>query len=261
MTHPALALVTALALAGCQSAQALQQAELLRYGGMHETIGLKQHHGRVALSEVLDRPSFFGVGALEGLEGEITILDSAAVVTSVGPDGGLEPRTPAGLQATLLVGRSISEWTTTTLEAAVSPDRLDAAIAAAGGVGLDPAAPFMFVVEGALTDVRLHVINGACPVHARMKKLTLGEDERPFELEAAALTGTVVGVYAARSAGELTHPATGVHAHLIWADEATGQRVTGHLERFGLAPGAVVRLPTGARPQNAGGSYHQTPAP
>jgi hypothetical protein len=172
-----------------------------------------------------------------------------AVVTGRAPDGRLHSLPPADLQATLLAGRTVPEWTRLVLHEEVPEDRLDATIGvAAEDAGLDPAAPFVFVVEGVVTGVRLHVINGACPVHARMKNLTLGQDERPFELEATTLEGTVVGVYAQGSVGELTHPATSIHAHLIWEDARTGQRDTGHLERFGLAPGAVLRLPAAAQP-------------
>ncbi len=251
-THLALVAKVALvalvmtAVTGCQGTPQAPPSELLRYGGMHETIGRQQHQGRVALAEVLDRPHVYGVGAVEGLRGEITIVDSAAVVAGVARDGSVEPRSPAGVQATLLVGGSVPEWTDVAVAAAVAPDDLDAWVASTAEVaGLDPGAPFLFVVEGTVTDVRLHVINGACPLHARMRKLTLAADERPFELEAGALAGIVAGVYAAGSVGELTHPATSVHAHLVWQDEGAGSRVTGHLERFGLAAGAVLRLPAG----------------
>ena len=239
-----LGVLTISALSSCQTTQRAPSTEFARYGGMHEAIGQGKHHGRVSLAEVVDRPRFYGIGAIERLQGEITILDSEAVVTGVARDGRPVPRSPADLQATLLAGQSVPVWTSVTLEEAVGHDGLDATIAAATELaGLDPAAPIVFVVEGALTDVRLHVINGACPVHARMKDLTLSEAERPFELEAETLAGTVVGVYASGSVGELTHPATSTHAHLIYEDDRTGQRVTGHLERIGLSPGAILKLP------------------
>jgi hypothetical protein len=210
---------------------------------MHESIGRKQDHGRVALADLVDRPHFYGVGAVEELRGEITILDSVAVVTGETPEGRLESPS-ADIHATLLVGSSVPEWTTHILDEPVSEERVEAAISVtAKNAGLDPAVPFVFILEGELTNVRLHVINGACPVHARMKKITLDDDERPFELEATSLEGTVVGVYAEDSVGRLTHPATSIHAHLIWKDAQTGEPVTGHLERFGLASGAVLELP------------------
>jgi hypothetical protein len=239
-----LGVLAIIALMGCPTAHHPSSTEFVRYGGMHEAIGQQQHHGRVALVEVLDQPHFYGVGAVEGLQGEITILDSEAVVTGAAPDGRLDSLPSAVLQATMLAGRSVPEWTSVTLDEAVPNDRLDERIAAAAeAAGLNPDGPFVFMVDGALTDVRVHVINGACPVHARMKNLTLSEKVRPFELEAKSLAGMTVGVYAKGSVGQLTHPATNTHAHLIWEDDLTGRRVTGHLERFGLAPGADLKLP------------------
>ncbi len=240
----ALSVLSTLGLVGCQIQRPRVSTELVRYGGMHETIGQKQHQGRVGLAEIVSRPHFYGVGALEGLRGEITIQDSAAIVTGLAPDGRLQPLTPADLQATLLVGQSIGEWTNVTLTEAVSHVEFDEIIATtAARIGINTAVPFMFVVDGEFTDVRLHVINGACPVHARMKNLTLDKDERPYELEAERLTGTLVGVYASDAVGKLTHPATSTHVHLVYEDRETGQIVTGHLERGGLAAGAAVRLP------------------
>jgi hypothetical protein len=55
-------------------------------------------------------------------------------------------------------------------------------------------------------------------------------------------------VYAEGSVGQLTLPATSTHGHLVYKDPASGRKVTGHLERFGLAPGAVLKLPATAQP-------------
>lgn len=242
--HWTYCMLAAALLIGCQAERAPISTDLVRYGGMHETIGQGDHHGRIALAEIVDRPHFYGVGAVEGLRGEITIQDSVAIVTGVTPDTRPQPLAAGELQATLLVGQSMDEWTSLTLTHAVSHDRFDETIAtAAAESGLSNAAPFMFVVDGEFTDIRLHVINGACPVHARMKNLALDESERPYELEASSLTGTLIGVYAPDSVGKLTHPATSIHAHLIYAEDETNQRITGHLERVGLAPGAVLTLP------------------
>lgn len=60
------------------------------------------------------------------------------------------------------------------------------------------------------------------------------------------MSGTLVGVYAADSVGRLAHPATKTHTHLIYTDPATGERVTGQVERVGLAKGAALKLPAKA---------------
>jgi alpha-acetolactate decarboxylase len=49
---------------------------------MHKTI-IEQQQGRITLEFLLERRHFFGVGAFERREGEISIFDSKAVVTSL----------------------------------------------------------------------------------------------------------------------------------------------------------------------------------
>ncbi|NJN63986.1 MAG: acetolactate decarboxylase [Acidobacteria bacterium] len=248
MTHSlivrSLILVGTLLLSSCSAPQETPPPELVRFGGMHEAIGLGQHGGRVLLSDLTSRPHFYGVGALQGLHGEITIDGSRAVVTSYSASGSLEALSPENRQATMLVGQSIENWSTQTIAEPIGADALDATMKRlVEKSGFPAVGPLVFVIEGEFRDVRLHVINGACPVHARMQKLEIPEEARPFELETPTITGKLVGIYAQDAVGKLTHPATSVHAHLIFEDEATGLEVTGHLERFGVAAGAVVHLP------------------
>jgi len=252
----AICLVPVLALFGCATEQSQSSRQLLQYGGMHETIGQQQHHARVDLDELDRLPHFYGVGAVEGLQGEITIADSKPIVTAVTPDGRLRDDPPSNVKAAMLIGQSAPEWTHVELTRDIPHDRFDDAIAeAASSHAVDIAQPFMFVIEGEFKDVRLHVINGACPLHARMHKIELRPEDRPFELEAETLDGTLVGVYAADSVGALTHPATSVHVHLIYTDPNTGKQVTGHVERIGVVSGAILKLPAGTGTDAARSSH------
>lgn len=240
----ALPAITVTVLLGCGGEVPETVNDLLVVGGMHEAIGQKQHQGRISLNDILAKPHFYGVGALEGLQGEITIADSAAMVTTVGQDGQCQSLPPAGAQATMLVGQSVEAWESTVIPETVAHDRFDNVIrSAASRARLDGSKPFVFLVEGEFVNVRLHVIHGACPIHARMKKIALDPAQQPFELDAERVKGTLVGVYAEDAVGRLTHPATSVHAHLVYTDSKTGERVTGHLEQVGLAAGATLRLP------------------
>lgn len=248
-THTANALVGKLVLSLAVllgPAAVANAAELVQHGTMHEAIGQQQSEGRVALAELLERPHFFGVGALEGLQGEITIDDGQLVLTTVGADGKLQAGsdTPTDEKATLLVGAYVDAWSELSLHndvPAANFDALISTIAANAVPGLEQ--PYMFTIEGDFKNVRLHVINGACPLHARMKKEELPEESRPFESELETISGRVVGVFAKDAVGRLTHPATSNHSHIIFDDPATGKTVTGHVEAMDVAGGATLRLP------------------
>ena len=219
--------------------------KIVQYGKMHEVVGQQQHQGRVALSDLIKRPGFLAVAAIEGLQGEATIFNGQVTVTTVGADGKPEPaENPASKKAALLVGAYVASWNDHTWDRDASADALDSRIeSVAAAAGLNIEQPFLFVIEGEFADVRLHVINGACPIRARMKKTTIPEDKQPFEGEMSKVTGRIVGVFAKDAVGDMTHPATSMHMHLLYRDPATGKMLTGHLEQVAVSRGATLRLP------------------
>jgi len=232
-----------------QSAElaALWDGKLVQYGSMHETIGQQQHEGRVSLREVAQRPRFYGVGALEGLQGEVTFLGGVPTATGVDSDSGLLPIDAAAedLAATLLVGAYVPHWTEYTVEESVGPEGFDKYIAKmAEQAGIDTTKPFVFAIDGIFMDIRLHVINGACPLHARLNKAEIPDEKTPYELEQAEIFGAIVGVYASDAVGKLTHPDTATHNHLLFFDADSGAPVTGHLEKVGISAASVLYLPT-----------------
>lgn len=239
--------VVSIAIVGVLNARAAEpwDGTIVQHGKMHEAIGKQQHQGRVQLSELVKRPHFFAVAALEGLAGEVTIHNGTLTVTSIDSDGQLKPVTNAShRKATMLVGAYIPSWTRQKVAKKISPKDFDQFIAdTASAAGIDTTNAFVFTVEGEFSDVSLHVINGACPIHARMKEIDLPKDKRPFAREYKKIQGTLVGVFAKDSVGNLTHPATWTHAHILFKDRETDKQVTGHIERIGLLEGSVVMLP------------------
>ena len=167
-------------LGGCQGGERSDgEQDLIQFGSMHETIGQQRHEARVELAEVIERPHFYGVGALEGLNGEISILDSRPIVTMGSGAAALRSIDPANARATLLIGQSVPAWTEQAVGKNVDSVDIDAAIReSALASGLDLSSPFAFVIEGDFKDVRLHVINGACPVHARIQKKEIPEEPK-----------------------------------------------------------------------------------
>jgi len=219
---------------------------LVQYGTMHEAIGQGQDQGRVKLARLVERPHFYGVAALEALRGEVTIHDGAIVVTGVGENGAMQPATDIGgeAQATLLIGAYVPRWTELELTEATDRDGFDETLAnAAAAAGVDSSKPFVFIIEGEFVGLSMHVINGACPLRARMHNTELPSEQKPFEAEISTLEGTLIGIYAPDAVGELTHPDTSTHTHVMFVDEISGETVTGHVERVGLAEGAMLRLP------------------
>jgi len=246
-------MITSTVCHGQQSPNAQQDVEgkiglqeLIQYGKMHEVIGLKKHEGRVLLGELTAKPHFYGVGALAGLQGEISIIDSRATVTEVTDAAQAKPanKDSAKRQATMLIGAYVDAWTETVCDRDLTDSELDewiqSEIARQGG---DIKQPLMFLLRGMFSDVHLHVINGACPVHARIRQLAIPESERPFDATLANVSGELVGVFALDAAGKLTHPATSTHKHLVYRDSQSDEPLNGHVESISVKRGAKLMLP------------------
>ncbi len=217
---------------------------LIQYGKMHEVIGMQKHEARVGLAELLAKPHFYAVGALAGLKGEISVIDSQATVTEVTPQAQAKSanQDAAKRQATMLIGAYVDEWLEMECEKDLTDTELDdwikSEIEKHGG---DVQRPVMFRLKGTFSDVHLHVINGACPVHARVRQIEIPETKRPYDATMANVTGEVVGVFALDAAGKLTHPATSTHKHLVYRTDA--DVLNGHVESMSVKRGTKLFLP------------------
>lgn len=235
----------ALIVASCQStetaAPALSpwQGEIQRWGTLRETLRDGHVEARVAIADVA-REGVWGIGALDGLRGEVTIADGEVWITEGNVDAPVttHARTTEA-SATVLFAAEVSDWVELTVDEPVDPSVLDAFLASqARAAGLDPAKPFPFVVEGELTHLQVHVIAGECPIRARM----MGEamTSPAYEVHAPSISGRLVGIYAAGSSGILCHMGSSSHVHVIVEGE---QALTGHAETVGLAAGSKLRIP------------------
>jgi hypothetical protein len=97
----------------------------------------------------------------------------------------------------------------------------------------------MVTLKWTFSDVHLHIINGACLVHAGIRQMEIPESKRPFDTTLASVTGEVVGVFALDAAGRLTHPATNNHKLLVYRPDT----LNGHVESLSVKRGSKLLLP------------------
>lgn len=239
MRHTLWTLLLGLLLVSCAAdPPAATWGEFERWGTLREALREGKVEARVEVSDVA-APGVWGVGALEGLRGEITVADGEVWVT----EGGAAPETRRGADlaapATVLFTGRVAGWWEVAVEHDVAAADLDAFVAArARTVGLDPDDTFPFVVEGSLRDLRLHVIAGACPVRAR----ALGQEPDPpaYEARFQVTPGRLVGIYAPQGAGVVCHHGSRSHVHALLEQPGAW---TGHVESVGLKAGSRLLLP------------------
>lgn len=232
-------LILAMAVwAGCSNAP--QTLEYEQWGSTREALREGRTEGRVALDAIAIDEYTYAVGAMAGLEGEVTI-DGGKVLVSKRAGETLETSHDLhGREATMLFLGRVGNWHETRLEEPVAAEDLDAflgaLVAKAGHDATTARVPF--VVSGGLTGLHFHVIDGECPIRARM--LSKPMERPPFEHRSDRIEGRLVGVYGYQAAGALTHAGSDTHIHAVIPMK--GQPATGHVESVGLAAGAMVRI-------------------
>lgn len=227
-------------LSGCSG----KQGEVRQYGRMHDVLGggPAAANAQVSVKEILSRPNAIGVGALEGLQGEITIYDGHAWVAR--PAAGKlvvdGPMAASSEQAALMTAAHVDKWCEATIDEDTGGSALETLIARrAEEKGIAISQPFPFVIEGEVTDMQMHVINGACPM--KPGAIAMPEQQPWRHVVAGPTRVTIVGFYARDSVGKLTHPGTSIHAHALVMDGE--QTLTGHVERIAVTSGARLRVP------------------
>lgn len=211
--------------------------------------------GQVALGALPKASGRWGVGALEGLRGELIQIDGQLLV-SRGDDAEGRVQPPRdGERAVLFVGAQVRDWVEVPL-----PGALDAAglerfvVEQAQARGIDVEQPFPFLVDGRFPTLVWHVVTGTAPAPGGPARHGPGHGGhgahggghantlsglRVFEQPGAE--GRLVGFYSGRALeGVVSHPGERTHLHFIDA----ARRVSGHVDAHSVAAGGVLRLPS-----------------
>ncbi len=224
--------VLALVLSSCRSIG--WEGEIKRWGTVVEVMRDGRTEGRVRLVDAAQGPETIGVGALEGLAGEISIVDGATWTSRVGPNGRVTTLHGSAQdeRATFLVTADVGDWVEIPIE--VDMD-LDQFVQLTGWRGGDwNSVPF--VVKGKLEALRSHVVNGACP-----KSSAAVGAHAPARRDSEDVFGMLVGFWTRDTSGTLTHPGESLHVHAIVNGDGGGY--TSHVESVRLSAGSIVRVP------------------
>jgi acetolactate decarboxylase len=97
-----------------------------QWGSMRAALHDGQTQGRVTLAHVVAKPHAYGVGALEGLAGEVAIFDGQCWIAQPDDQGSVSvAHGPGEYVATLLTIAYVPTWNTVDVSRNVESDNLD----------------------------------------------------------------------------------------------------------------------------------------
>lgn len=178
--------------------------------------------------------NFYAIGAVEGLKGEILILDGVPYISSV-DDEHIQIDDSFDLKASLLVHTSVQEWAEYVIPDEIrSYEELEEFIAqTAEENGIAITEPFPFLLQGVADTVDWHVINWpeGDTVHTHEKHINSGLSGIYENIDVE-----ILGFYSDSHHAIFTHHTTNMHLHFI----STDRKKTGHVD--GLVLGQEMNL-------------------
>lgn len=210
---------------------------LWHIGGMRETIMGGQRAARLDLRTLAGRPGLLGLGPLEGLTGEATIVDSRPSLVRVQPDGTLRVEESFAAGAPFFVWAEVSAWQARPLPDSVQTytDLESFMDTVTDEAASRPAFPFKIV--GRVASVGFHVVDAPPDLPPGMD----GHTKIQRHFERSAVEATLAGFWSRDHRGVFTPAASNLHIHLQTADNTA----SGHVESMRLSQGMQLLLPQG----------------
>jgi len=208
-------------LTACDST--IQTISVEHHGVLREIMREQKLDVNADLLDYESVSNLYALGALEGLSGEILILDGKPL-HSYANEGSLVIDRSFNWKATLLVTSQVTAWESFKIDAIINENSdLQALVfkeAQRLGINADEAFPFM--LKGSIDSIEWHVINA--------KEATAQNHDA---YKAAGLKGTgqykdarVLGFYSNQHEGIFTHHGSYLHMHFINEEES----VMGHVD-------------------------------
>jgi acetolactate decarboxylase len=209
----------------------------VRWSGALKNVMMKGDlKGTIDLRALTELPHVYAVGALEGLQGEVTVLNSAASIARV-QDGKVVLSQVAEGKACVLVYAQVQQWKDIPLpKTTKSLGQLESfVVEAAKREGMNVNRPFPFLVKGTLAEATYHVVRHPGDLKDHQDLHDKAKVKYTFKGGAVEL----VGFYSDKHLGIFTCGGN-LHVHMRSADG----KLSGHLDEVDLGDTMRLFLPT-----------------
>ena len=174
--------------------------------------------------DTLTQSGLFGLGVVEGLKGEIIILDGKSYVTSIA-NSNFSTTNKLDTKAAMFVYQNVGSWSKTTGTRAIQNlADLEKYLEEVRTKNKLANTPFAFLIGSAKGKINYHVIDwkdGIDHTMANHKQFA-----KVGELSSEGVT--ILGFYSNQHQGVFTHHDTKLHLHVISSDS----KIVGHVDQL-----------------------------
>ena len=184
----------------------------------------------VLCTDTLQKEHLFGMGPIENLRGEITILDGRVFTAMVMADTGIAVQQTEAVCAPFFGWAHIPGWREIQLPDSVISHRALERFLESASISEDQ--PFFFKLSGRMDDALIHVLN--LPPGTEVK---VPADARKGQLNRhiGGMEVDIVGFFSTKHQRVFTHHDSFLHLHLISKD----RKLMGHLDELKFSAGGL----------------------
>lgn len=177
--------------------------------------------------DTVSRSGVYGLGVVEGLKGEIIVLDGKCYISWIQEDE-TKTETTCDIKAAMLVYQNVKAWSTTKSDRPIqSVSDLEKYLDDMGrknGASMDT--PFVFQIKSTRGNINYHIIDWKAGVEHTMANHK--QFAKTGELQGEGIT--ILGFYSNRHQGVFTHHDSKLHLHVISQDA----KIVGHVDQLQL---------------------------
>lgn len=203
-------------------------------GAMKDVMWKGQLGGTIQPDTIAPKAGTYGVGPLEGLRGELLLIDGNLWQSTVAGPETMKVEKAAGAKAPFFVYAQCKEWKEIKLpDDARDLQQLEHFL---DSLAKNTDIPFVFRIKGTVNIATIHVVNLApgskvsSPEDAHKGQETYRIFNEPAE---------IVGFFSRHHQSVFTHHSTYMHLHLI----TDNRKMMGHLDRLFMANDAILYVP------------------
>jgi len=206
------------------------------YGELKNIMHGGAREGLVNIDDVVKDKNIYGVGALEGLDGEILLWNSKSILTRAQKGGEASvSMSPENEKALLLVTASVAEWIDIPFngeDLTISLNDFIFEMAKKNHINADE--PFPFILDGIFSKVKWHIISDPGPDGTHDDHMNKSWNQTDQNIN-----GNILGFYSTKHHTVFTHHSTNSHMHFY--NEISG--LSGHVDALEIGEKVVLRLP------------------
>lgn len=217
----------------CIHITAVAQNEVHVSGAMSNVMKKGQLYGTISL-DTIQQPRLYGVGPVEYLRGEITIVDGKAYTSTVVSPTAMQVKETFDLKAPFFVYTRVDDWKEYVLpDSVIDIETLERHL---DNISRKAKRPFAFKLEGVVPSAKIHIVN--LPPGTKVNTpadAQKGKTYYPVE----NIGAQIIGFFSTEHQTVFTHHGRYIHMHLVSKDRKT----MGHIDELLLNNGLKLYLP------------------